>query len=73
MYSPILYYTKGEIDMPDYKKMYHKLFNAMTDAIENMKQAQIEAEEIYINSSEQDVVKLQAVEKISSLQSSGKW
>ena len=37
--------------MPDYKKMYHKLFNAMTDAIEIMKQAQIEAEEIYINSS----------------------
>ena len=58
--------------MPDYKKMYHKLFNAMTDAIEIMKQAQIEAEEIYINSSEQDVVKLQAVEKITSLQSSGK-
>ena len=52
--------------------MYHKLFNAMTDAIEIMKQAQIEAEEIYINSSEQDVVKLQAVEKITSLQSSGK-
>ena len=58
--------------MPDYKKMYHKLFNAMTDAIEIMKQAQIEAEEIYINSSEQDVVKLQAVEKITSLQINGK-
>ena len=58
--------------MPDYKKMYYKLFNAMTDAIEIMKQAQIEAEEIYINSSEQDVVKLQAVEKITSLQINGK-
>ncbi|MDO5479568.1 MAG: hypothetical protein Q4G23_10450 [Clostridia bacterium] len=40
--------------MPDYKKMYTKLFNSVTDAIEILKQAQIETEEIYINSSEED-------------------
>ncbi len=41
-----------------YKKMYHHLFNAVTDAIESetkavsdkiLKEAQIETEEIYIN------------------------
>ena len=46
--------------MPDYQKMYFTLFNAITDAVESMKQqnygeakkililAQQEAEEIYI-------------------------
>lgn len=40
--------------MPDYKTMYYKLFNAVTDAVEILQQAQLEAEEIYINSSEKD-------------------
>ena len=46
--------------MPDYEKMYHLLFNAITDALEQIEQqnfgsakdlliaAQQEAEEIYI-------------------------
>ena len=46
--------------MPDYKKMYHLLFNAITDALEQIEQqnfgsakdlliaAQQQAEEIYI-------------------------
>jgi len=34
--------------MPDYKKMYTTLFNAMTDSIRLMQDAQREAEEIYI-------------------------
>lgn len=34
--------------------MYHKMFNAFTDAIEILKKAQKEAEEEYINSSMAD-------------------
>ena len=44
--------------MPNYKKMYHDLFNSVTDAIESLKEAQIKAEEEYINSSEKDSEKL---------------
>lgn len=50
--------------MPDYKDLYYKLFNSVTDAIESLKQAQLEAEELYITSSEKDehkVVKLKIV------------
>jgi hypothetical protein len=34
--------------MPDYKKMYSKLFDAMADAITILQEAQRETEEIYI-------------------------
>ena len=47
--------------MPDYKAMYLSLFNSVTDAIEELNQtaeklreAQKRAEEMYINSSEND-------------------
>ena len=40
--------------MADYKKMYKDLFNSVTQAIDILKQAQIDAEETYINSSEND-------------------
>lgn len=40
--------------MPNYQKMYSKLFNAITDTIEKLKQVQIEAEEEYINSFDED-------------------
>ncbi len=43
--------------MPDYKKLYHKLFNAMTDAITILQQAQLEVEEEYIETSENDNIK----------------
>ena len=36
--------------MSDYKKMYHKLFNATTNAITILQEAQKDAEEIYLNS-----------------------
>ena len=36
--------------MPDYKTMYAKLFNAITDATEILQQAQRETEEMYIES-----------------------
>ena len=38
--------------MPDYKTMYKELFKAVTEAIDILQKAQIECEEIYINSSE---------------------
>ena len=40
--------------MPDYKEMYLKLFNKVTDAIEILKEAQKETEEIYIKSLEEE-------------------
>ena len=52
--------------MPDYKTMYYKLFNAVTDAVEILQQAQIEAEERYIKSSEKDehkIVNLKIIEE----------
>jgi hypothetical protein len=45
---------KGDFPMPDYKDMYLNLFNSVTDAIEILTEAQKKAEEIYINSSEED-------------------
>lgn len=39
--------------MPDYKKMYKSLFNNVTDIIEELKKAQMETEEIYIESDEE--------------------
>jgi len=34
--------------MTDYQKLYSKMFNAITDTIENLKNVQIEAEEDYL-------------------------
>lgn len=44
--------------MPDYKTMYKQLFTAVTEAIEILKQAQIDTEEIFINTSESEENKL---------------
>ena len=38
--------------MPDYQKMYHSLFNDVTDAITKLQQAQQKTEELYLNSKE---------------------
>ena len=43
--------------MPDYKTMYFELFNSITDAIEKLCEAQRKAEEIYINSCEDEQTK----------------
>ena len=37
--------------MSDYKKMYYKMFNKITDIIEELKELQLETEEIYIETS----------------------
>lgn len=34
--------------MADYKELYFKLFNEVTDIIEKLKQIQCEAEEMYV-------------------------
>jgi len=52
--------------MPDYKQMYFKLFAAVSDAVEILNDAMLEAEELYIKSSEEDeknVVELKLIKK----------
>lgn len=44
----ILRRKKGAEDMPNYAKMYRKLFNAQTDAIALLQAAQQETEKLYI-------------------------
>lgn len=39
---------RGDVFMPAYEKMYHKLFNRVTDTIEQLKAAQMETEDIYM-------------------------
>ena len=49
-----LFARKGVLQiMSDYKDLYYKLFNRITDIIEEHKELQVLAEEMYINS-EQD-------------------
>lgn len=40
--------------MPDYKEMYFKLFNKMTDVISDLKEFQCKIEEMYVNSDDAD-------------------
>ncbi len=40
--------------MINYKKLYFRLFNAITDAIEILQQAQIDAEDFYIEEGESE-------------------
>ncbi|MEG0895554.1 MAG: hypothetical protein RSE93_07535 [Oscillospiraceae bacterium] len=40
--------------MTDYKQMYYLLFNKITDIIEELKDVQIKAEEIYINQEDEE-------------------
>ena len=41
--------------------MYAKLFNAITDAIELLQQAQLETEEIFINQEDAQVIPLRRI------------
>ena len=40
--------------MADYKDMYYKLFNKLTDVIEELKEIQCEMEEIYSDANSND-------------------
>lgn len=44
--------------MPDYKEMYHKLFNSVTDAINTLQEAQRQTEEMYMRDGEKKVLLL---------------
>ncbi len=44
--------------MPDYKNMYLKLFNSVTDAIYILQKAQIEGEYLYIEKDDQPILML---------------
>ena len=46
---------KKEKTMADYKKMYLQMYNAITDAIEILKEAQIKAEEEFIESEDKPI------------------
>ena len=50
--------------MPDYKTMYAKLFNAITDAVDILQQAQRDTEEIYIESSEKDDLRMKNISEV---------
>ena len=44
----------GRFIMEDYKAMYYNLFNQLTDVIEQLKEIQAKAEEMYINANSDD-------------------
>ncbi len=52
--------------MPNYKEMYRKLFTAVTQATQILQEAQLECEELYINSSEDDEDKVKEFKVFSS-------
>lgn len=41
--------------MADYKKMYHSLFNAVSDAVELLQKAQRDTEEMYISGKDAEI------------------
>lgn len=45
--------------MVDYKEMYTILFNKVTDIIEELKQVQCQTEELYIQSREAEILRIQ--------------
>ena len=51
--------------MTDYSKLYSKMFNAITDIIESLKQLQLDVEEAYINDgfNREDIIRLHKKEK----------
>ena len=51
--------------MPDYKKLYHKLFNEITDTIENLKKIQEDAEEMYLDMCEEEFPNGEDLENIN--------
>jgi len=44
--------------MADYKEMYHKLFNAVTDSVNILHNAQLETEEAFISQKDSNIIKL---------------
>ena len=44
--------------MADYKRMYTKLFNTVTDTIQNLQAAQVETEEMFVSQKEPKITVL---------------
>ncbi|MEA4969564.1 MAG: hypothetical protein VB051_03430 [Candidatus Pelethousia sp.] len=44
------------MEMPDYKAMYVSLFNALTDAVNILKSAQIKSEDAYLEAEQTEPV-----------------
>ena len=40
--------------MPDYEKLYYKLFNEITETIDKLKKVQEDAEEMYLDMCEEE-------------------
>ncbi len=40
--------------MPNYEKLYHKLFNEITETIENLQKVQQDVEEMYLDMCEKE-------------------
>jgi len=49
--------------MPDYQKMYHALFNDVTNVVSTLQQAQQKTEEMYVDSMEAQLISLQGGDK----------
>ena len=49
--------------MPNYQKMYLRLFNAVTDSIEILTKAQQDCEEFYISDDEPNLIVLPSEEE----------
>ena len=49
--------------MADYKAMYHKIFNAATDAIALLQTAQVQTEEMFISQEAPDIIVLDSPDK----------
>lgn len=55
-------------EMADYQQMYLKLFNKLTDMIEELQQVQRETEELYIKGSEPSLTVLKPQQQESKVQ-----
>lgn len=49
---------KGTKKIMDYKKAYHKLFNVLTDTIEQLQQAQRDTEDMYIEGADSPEIRI---------------
>ena len=57
--------------MADYKSMYYKLFNEVTDTIERLQKIQQECEELFIKSEEDNLKNLKYTKMILKLNKCG--
>ncbi len=51
--------------MPDYEKLYHKLFSEITETIENLQKSQQDAEEMYLDMCEEEFSNGEDLENIN--------